>query len=56
MILLVGGSKFVHNIDALFNVVSILPSLAADLIVGIVVSIALIVTLHLFKLTMIYKS
>lgn len=48
--LLVGGGMFVHNFDALHHLLSIMPTLAADLLVGLVIGMVLFATLNLFKL------
>ena len=48
--LLVGGGMFVHNIDTLHDFLAILPPLAADLVVGLVVGMTLFVTMHMIKL------
>lgn len=48
--LLVGGGMFVHNIDALHHFMAAIPTLAADLIVGLVVGMVLLALLSLFKL------
>ena len=48
--LLVGGGMFVHNIDALHHFLAILPTLAADLIVGLVVGLVIFSIISLAKL------
>ena len=48
--LLVGGGMFVHNIDAIHHFMSILPTLAADLIVGLVIGMMLLASMQLIKL------
>lgn len=48
--LLVGGGMFVHNIDALHHFLAILPTLIAELIVGLVVGMVLFSFLSLVKL------
>lgn len=47
--LLVGGGMFVHNIDALHHLLAGLPTLAADLIVGLTIGMILVAILHLLK-------
>lgn len=47
--LLVGGGMFVHNIDAIHNVISILPVLLADLIVGLLVGLVLLAIMQIIK-------
>ena len=47
--LLVGGGMYVHNIDALHYFLSILPTLAADLIVGLIIGLALLATMQMIK-------
>ena len=54
--LLVGGGMFVHNIDVVHKFVSFLPTLAADLTVGLAVGIMLLSSIKLFKLAKTYKS
>lgn len=46
--LLVGGGMFVHNIDAVHHLMSMLPTLAADLIVGLVIGMILLATIKIF--------
>lgn len=48
--LLVGGGMFVHNIYAVHHFMSMLPTLVADLIVGLVVGMGLLATIQLIKL------
>ena len=48
--LLVGGGMFVHNIDAVHHFTSILPTLVADLTVGLVVGMMLLASMKLIKL------
>lgn len=48
--LLVGGGMFVHNIDALHDLLVAVPTLAADLIVGLAVGMVLFALLSLIKL------
>lgn len=48
--LLVGGGMFVHNIDAVHHLMSILPTLVADLIVGLVIGMMLLVLLKMMQL------
>jgi len=48
--LLVGGGMFVHNIDIIHHFMSILPTLAADLIVGLVIGMILLASIQLIKL------
>lgn len=55
MLLVVGG-MFVHNIDVVHEFVSFLPTLAADLTVGLVIGMMLFISIHLFKLTKTSKS
>jgi predicted DNA repair protein MutK len=47
--LLVGGGMFVHNIDALHHLLTAIPTLLADLIVGLVVGMVLFTLMSLFK-------
>ena len=47
--LMVGGGMFVHNIDAIHHFMSILPTLAADLIVGLVIGMMLLASMKLIK-------
>ncbi|MES9844066.1 MAG: DUF808 domain-containing protein [Candidatus Sedimenticola sp. PURPLELP] len=47
--LLVGGGMFVHNIDAVHHALEIMPSLAADLVAGLVVGAVLVVAMHFVK-------
>lgn len=47
--LLVGGGMFVHNIEAVHHALAALPSLAAELVVGLGVGGLLLAVLHLFK-------
>jgi len=48
--LLVGGGMFVHNIDALHHLLSIFPLLLADLLMGLVIGILLLISMNLIKL------
>ena len=48
--LLVGGGMFVHNIDAVYHFLAALPTLAADLVMGLVVGMTLFATMNLIKL------
>ncbi|MCK5387143.1 MAG: DUF808 domain-containing protein, partial [Gammaproteobacteria bacterium] len=48
--LLVGGGMFVHNIDVIHNFMSILPTLVADLIIGLLIGMMLLTTKQLIKL------
>jgi len=48
--LLVGGGMFVHNIDAIHHVMLALPTLAADLIVGLVIGMILLASFRILKL------
>lgn len=48
--LLVGGGMFVHNIDAIHHFMLILPTLVADLIVGLVIGMMLLVLSKLMQL------
>ncbi|PWG71576.1 DUF808 domain-containing protein, partial [Enterococcus hirae] len=47
--LLVGGGMFVHNIDALHHLLASIPTLAADLMVGLIVGMVLFAILSLIK-------
>lgn len=47
--LLVGGGMYVHNIDALHHFVSILPTIAADLIVGLIIGLVLLASMQIIK-------
>lgn len=47
--LLVGGGMFVHHIDAVHHALAVLPSLAAELIAGLVVGALAIGAMHLGK-------
>jgi len=47
--LLVGGSMFVHNIDAVHHVVDFMPSLVAELLVGLVVGAILVGLMQLIQ-------
>ena len=47
--LLVGGGMFVHNIDAVHHFMLILPTLVADLTVGLVVGMMLLASMKLIK-------
>ena len=48
--LLVGGGMFVHNISAIHHFLSGLPSLAADLLVGLVIGLLLLGLIKLFSI------
>ena len=48
--LLVGGGMFVHNIDALHHLLSIFPLLLADLLMGLVIGLLLLISMNLIKL------
>ena len=48
--LLVGGGMFVHNIDAVHHLFSMLPILAAELIVGLLIGMILLALIRLIKL------
>jgi len=48
--LLVGGGMFVHNIDAVHHFMSMLPTLVADLIAGLVIGMMLLASMKLIKL------
>lgn len=47
--LLVGGGMFVHNIEAIHHLLEIIPSLAADLVMGMIVGSILLAVLHLTR-------
>ncbi len=47
--LLVGGGMFVHNIDAVHHTLNLLPTLAADLVTGLLVGAALLIIIHIGK-------
>jgi predicted DNA repair protein MutK len=47
--LLVGGGMFVHNIDTVHHLLQALPSLAADMIAGLVVGSSLLATIQLLE-------
>ncbi len=47
--LLVGGGMYSHNIDALHHLVAFMPSLLADLLIGLLVGAVLLVALELVK-------
>jgi len=47
--LLVGGGMFVSNIDVIHNLLSVLPLLVADLVVGLLIGMILLVVMHLVK-------
>lgn len=47
--LLVGGGMFVHNIEIVHHTLEFMPSLAADLIAGLIVGGILLVVMHLAK-------
>jgi predicted DNA repair protein MutK len=48
--LLVGGGMFVHNIEAVHHALQILPSLAAELLVGLIVGAILLGVMHVLTL------
>ena len=48
--LLVGGGMFVHNIETVHHALEMLPSLAAELLVGLVVGAILLAVMHLARL------
>jgi predicted DNA repair protein MutK len=48
--LLVGGGMFVHNIEAVHHWLEMLPSLAAELLTGLVVGMILLGIMHLTRL------
>ena len=48
--LLVGGGMFVHNIEVIHQFMSILPTLVADLIVGLAIGMMLLASMQLIKL------
>ncbi len=48
--LLVGGGMFVHNIEAVHHALQILPSLAAELFVGLIVGAILLGVMHVVTL------
>lgn len=47
--LLVGGGMFVHNIEAIHQIMSVMPTLLANLVAGLIVGLFLLLILHLFK-------
>ncbi len=47
--LLVGGGMYVHNIDALHHFVSVVPTLLADLLVGLSIGLVLVFSMQLLK-------
>jgi predicted DNA repair protein MutK len=47
--LLVGGGMFVHNIEWIHHLFHMLPSIAAELLVGLIVGVVLVLILHQFK-------
>ena len=47
--LLVGGGMFVHNIDAVHHALDILPSIASELVAGLIGGSILVVIMHLGK-------
>jgi predicted DNA repair protein MutK len=47
--LVVGGGMYVHNIDIVHQLAAIFPTLAADLVVGLLVGLFLVAILHFFK-------
>ena len=49
--LLVGGGMFVHNIEVVHHAFAIMPSLAADLVVGLIVGAVLLVVMHVAEAT-----
>ncbi len=48
--LLVGGGMFVHNIEAVHHALKVLPSLATELLVGLMVGAVLLGIMHLVRL------
>ena len=48
--LLVGGGMFVHNVETIHHFMAILPTLVADLIVGLVIGLMLLASMQLIKL------
>jgi predicted DNA repair protein MutK len=48
--LLVGGGMFVHNIEAVHHALEIVPSLAAELLVGLIIGAILLGVMHLVTL------
>ena len=47
--LLVGGGMYVHNIDLLHHYLEFMPSLAAELLTGLVVGAVIVGVVHLIK-------
>ena len=47
--LLVGGGMFVHNIDAIHHALAVMPTLAADLLVGLIVGSLLLLSFRLAR-------
>lgn len=47
--LLVGGGMFVHNIEWIHHLFYMLPSIAAELLVGLIIGVILVLILHQFK-------
>lgn len=47
--LLVGGGMFVHNIDVIHHLLAIIPTLAADLLVGLIIGMVLVFLMHVLK-------
>lgn len=47
--LLVGGGMYVHNIEVIHHVMSVMPTLLADLIAGLIIGLFLVFILHVFK-------
>ena len=47
--LLVGGGMFVHNIEAVHHVLDFMPTIAADLVAGLVIGAVLVAVMHLIK-------
>ena len=47
--LLVGGGMFVHNIEAIHHALAVLPTMAAELLVGLAVGVILLAVMHLAK-------
>jgi len=45
--LLVGGGMYVHNIEAVHHILEVIPSLAADLVAGLIVGAVLLGFMHL---------
>ena len=47
--LLVGGGMFVHNIEVIHHMMSVIPALLANLVAGLIVGLFLVFILHIFK-------